>query len=432
MSEIDILRARINYLENLINLSRQDSEFDLFYQRITMTEHLTNYPIEKFLDFTSEDWYSDYWKLAGKSKESTRYTNQEKSIVKQIIELTKKETNSTRIQYLALSLILFNKMDLSKLLIDKEIWPKKLKEDFEIFERWSKLSTGTNPEILDFRKNMNSEETLQKKAILKNKYSHLIEKYAQFVVNEKTCPKVAAKDYKIFFCWFQGKDKLPPIVQCCYNSLIENTKDSDMEVCFIDGKNYSQYVDIPGHIIDKVNTGKISLTHFSDILRVNLLERHGGLWIDSTILVMEPLKNHKNFWSLPYYSQKFPGGSGGSAFLQGAGILHNPLYGFLKEFFNEYFLEFDKMIHYFTLDIMTGFAREGIPFVKKAMAGVPENNPDILVLASHLNDPYDEYPFDKILKDTFFHKLSYKAPLNFSGEYTVFRDIQKRYGNISN
>ena len=153
--------------------------------------------------------------------------------------------------------------------------------------------------------------------------------------------------------------------------------------------------------------------------------------MDSTILVTEPLKNHADFWTLPYYSQKFPGGNGSSAFLQGTAILHNPLYGFLKEFFNTYFLEFDKFIHYFTLDIMTTFAREGIPFVKKAMAAVPENNPDILILGSHLNDLYDEYPFDKILKDTFLHKLSYKTPLNLN-DNTVFREIQKRYGNIRN
>ena len=426
------LRARINHLEYLIKLSRQESDFDLFYQRFTMIERLTNYPIDKFSDFTSEDWYSDYWKLAGKCRESTKFEAQEKNLVRQIIELTKKELHPVRIQCLALCLILFNKIDLSNVLIDKKLWSKKLQEDFEIFEKWCKLSIGTNPELIEFRKSMNSEQTLQVKAMLRNKYSHLIEKYAQFVVDDQTCPKVAKKDYKIFFCWFQGKDKLPPIVKCCYNSLIENTRGSDMEVCFIDGKNYFKYVDIPKYIVDKVTAGKITLTHFSDILRVNLLERHGGLWMDSTVLVTEPLNNHADFWKLPYYSQKFPGGNGGSAFLQGAAILHNPLYGFLKEFFNTYFLEFDNMIHYFTLDIMTGFAREGIPFVKKAMAAVPENNPSIAVLGPHLNDPYDEYPFDKIFKDTFFHKLSYKTPLNLNGEYTVFRAIQKRYGNISN
>ena len=224
MNEIESLINRIQSLENLLNISRKDQEFDLFYQRFIIAERLINFQIENFSNITMEDWYPDYWKVAGKCKEITKFAIQEHSIMRQIIELTKQEKQPIRMQCLALSLILFNKIELSKVLIDKKIWSEKLQEDFEIFEKWNKLSVGTNPEVIEFRKQMNSEQTLQKKAMLKNKYSHLIEKYAQFVVNDRTCPKVAAKDYKIFFCWFQGKDKLPPVVQCCYNSLVENTR----------------------------------------------------------------------------------------------------------------------------------------------------------------------------------------------------------------
>jgi hypothetical protein len=35
--------------------------------------------------------------------------------------------------------------------------------------------------------------------------------------------------------------------------------------------------------------GKMTVTHFSDILRFNLLKNNGGLWLDATIFVNKPI-----------------------------------------------------------------------------------------------------------------------------------------------
>lgn len=40
---------------------------------------------------------------------------------------------------------------------------------------------------------------------------------------------------------------------------------------------------------------------FSDLLRMNLLKRHGGIWLDSTILLTKDIDSIINT-SLPYYS----------------------------------------------------------------------------------------------------------------------------------
>ena len=154
-------------------------------------------------------------------------------------------------------------------------------------------------------------------SVSEKKYSALIQKYSQAVIDEKTCPRVRQEDYQIYFCWLQGKENLPPIIRCCYNSLKRNA--GSYKIVFIDEKNFSNYVDIAPHIMDKFRAGKITRTHFSDILRVNLLERHGGLWLDSTILVTEPLEKHKDFWQMNYFTKK---------------ICHdkNPLNSFVKSF----------------------------------------------------------------------------------------------------
>ena len=36
-------------------------------------------------------------------------------------------------------------------------------------------------------------------------------------------------------------------------------------------------------IVSALEKGEMSLTHLSDVLRCELLRRHGGLWIDATV-----------------------------------------------------------------------------------------------------------------------------------------------------
>ena len=87
------------------------------------------------------------------------------------------------------------------------------------------------------------------------------------------------KDY-VWFCWLQGIDSAPKLVQDCYNSIRYWLKDK--EIIVITKENYKQYVEFPDYIIEKWEKGIISNTHFSDLLRLELLIRHGGLWLDAT------------------------------------------------------------------------------------------------------------------------------------------------------
>lgn len=47
--------------------------------------------------------------------------------------------------------------------------------------------------------------------------------------------------------------------------------------------NYAKYVDIPKQLVKKTETGKMMYAHLADLLRLKLLAKHGGLWIDSTL-----------------------------------------------------------------------------------------------------------------------------------------------------
>ena len=85
----------------------------------------------------------------------------------------------------------------------------------------------------------------------------------------------------IWICWFQGIDSAPAVVKKCYRSVCGHLKDWDVIV--ITAENYDQYTALPDYIIDKWKDGRINHTHFSDLLRIDLLVRHGGLWMDATV-----------------------------------------------------------------------------------------------------------------------------------------------------
>lgn len=411
----------------------QESKADFPTQQIKIVERLLNFAPEKMPELHLQEWYRNFWKFAGLAPYMNTTPEVREGVCWQILDLVKRQNNSVRRQYFALALLLLGKVKESQTLMNQSLWSKNLRDDFEIFERWNKLANaGLN---LQTRAALRRNEQI--KNFLQEKYAELIKKYEAAAVED--CPRVKPKDYRIYFCWFQGEENLPPLVRCCYNSLKLNA--GKYKVCFIDENNYADYVKLPEHILQKFADGKISRTHFSDILRVSILDEHGGLWLDSTILVAEPLENHKKLWKLPYFTQKFynekdndcpyaynPSYGRWATFAQGAAVRHYPLLAFMKEFFNEYWRDFDAVIDYVLMDFAMDIAYENIPAVRAGMDAVPINNPDTNTLVRFLNAPYKNYPYDKVLAETFLHKLNWRVQLDLQTPDTVFREIQRRYG----
>ena len=68
---------------------------------------------------------------------------------------------------------------------------------------------------------------------------------------------------------------------------------------YIDKYNVEKYIKLPSYIKEKFNNGSFCIAHFSDIVRMGLLLKYGGYWIDSTYFVNTPLtKVNTSFYSL--------------------------------------------------------------------------------------------------------------------------------------
>ncbi|MDR0811215.1 MAG: capsular polysaccharide synthesis protein [Paludibacter sp.] len=91
--------------------------------------------------------------------------------------------------------------------------------------------------------------------------------------------------------WFQGIDEnLPPLVRVCFASVDKYM--SDYKIIRLTKDNISDYVDLPDFALQKIgkrqskiNKTDFKMAHFSDLLRVCLLEVYGGVWLDAKILL---------------------------------------------------------------------------------------------------------------------------------------------------
>jgi hypothetical protein len=89
---------------------------------------------------------------------------------------------------------------------------------------------------------------------------------------------------KVFQYWHQGFDTLPEVVQNCYKS-VDYFLGDDFEIVRLEYSTLFNFIDLPNQIVDPRNQNKMTIAHFSDIVRNKLLLEYGGLWLDSTVLL---------------------------------------------------------------------------------------------------------------------------------------------------
>jgi len=133
-------------------------------------------------------------------------------------------------------------------------------------------------------------EVLRKiEPFLIQKYGSKVQEFKKF--NNSREPKHEHPKV-IWWCWLQGYDAAPPIVKACYNSLMREFKGSRVqevlsdgyEIKVIDAENWKEYIELPDFIVKKWEKKQIPPALFSDLLRLELLIKYGGTWIDSTVL----------------------------------------------------------------------------------------------------------------------------------------------------
>lgn len=104
---------------------------------------------------------------------------------------------------------------------------------------------------------------------------------------------------KIFILWLQGFDNAPKIVTKCVKTW--EILNHDWEVVRLDKSNLHRFIDL-NEIVPNYEQKKISEASLSDMIRLLLLKKYGGLWVDATMFCNEPLSNWFSPWESSHFS----------------------------------------------------------------------------------------------------------------------------------
>jgi len=221
-------------------------------------------------------------------------------------------------------------------------------------------------------------------------------------------PKSRQQSGKVWVCWLQGMEQAPALVQRCYASLRENLP--DREIVLLTENNYRDFVTFPDYIQRKIDSGIITRTHFSDLLRLELLINHGGTWIDATVLC-----SGKNIPAYMLNSDLFvfqtlkPGLDGHptaiSSWFMTACTSH-PILELTRALLYRYWEKHNGMVDYFLLHDFFQLATEAYPQEWAQVIPFSNSIPHILLL--RLFETYDDATWQAAREMTPFHKLSYK------------------------
>ncbi len=235
-------------------------------------------------------------------------------------------------------------------------------------------------------------------------------------------------DYTVWVCWWQGENQMPPIVKCCYQSILANA--NNHRVVLITEQNYQDYVTLPQVVLDKFAKNIFSITALSDIIRVALLSQYGGLWLDATIYLTKQLPaTMRDFFSLKQLCKddSYISGYKWTGYCLGGNNNSKILFAELYNAIVAYWEHNNILIDYFLLDYLLENTYRRNTNVRTLIDNNPYNNPDLYFLCQNLNNPYDTKRFAEICEQTYIHKLSWKCAMT---KYTPKGDITY-YGFLS-
>lgn len=230
---------------------------------------------------------------------------------------------------------------------------------------------------------------------------------------------------RVWVCWLQGMENAPALVQKCYESLKANL--TGKEITVITAENMADFVDFPPYILEKWKKGIITNTHLTDLLRLELLIRHGGMWLDSTVLCTRPVDQIPAYYfdsELFLYQCLKPGRDGHShlcsSWLMSAKTNSKILMA-TRQLCYRYWEKENNMLDYFLLHDFLSICLEHYKDDWNAIVPCSNEAPHILLL--RLFEPYDERLWQAVQEQTPFHKLTYK----FSEDKTQLPDTYYRH-----
>lgn len=213
---------------------------------------------------------------------------------------------------------------------------------------------------------------------------------------------VADGDLPVFTYWDAGVDQAPPLVQACLAQLRRVHPDCHI----VTRETLSDYITVPDIVAARLADRP---AQFSDFVRVSLLERYGGVWVDATCFLpagdlierVEPLLGAGVIY------ERWGGKQIANWFI--AARSGNTLIALQRAALEAWWTERDDLPDYFLFHRIF----EAITTVFPEAGRLWRQVPHVSAIPSHILQlamfrPFDPWEAHAILSASFVHKLSYK------------------------
>lgn len=231
----------------------------------------------------------------------------------------------------------------------------------------------------------------------------------------------------IWWCWLQGIEVAPPIVRACYNSLVHGEWFSvnGYKVNVIDAENWKDYVELPDYIVKKWKKKQIPPAMFTDLLRLQLLIKYGGTWIDSTVLYtgfkgsrvlckqseQARAQEFKKYLEADLFLFQYtPEGTTEDISISNWFISahsNNEVLMTLRDMLFAYWKDYSCTLDYYIFHLFFSMVAKEYPEQIAAMPyGYSMNS---IVLLHHWGETFDQKKWDKLTSKVSFHKLAFRV-----------------------
>ena len=236
----------------------------------------------------------------------------------------------------------------------------------------------------------------------------------------------SGQEEKIYSIWLQGEDNAPAIVRACWRSVRTHCR---QELVIKDEAQLLSELDLPDYVVSKYKAGRISRAHFSDICRVELLYRYGGIWLDNfgNFFIYSFIKL-KSF-SSSFVTADFPKWlqdedffiymsgediGGAYAFVQNC-FFRSRRANYILEAWRaaifEYWKHEDSVIDYFVHQLLLWRGGSRDHKAAELFAAMPKisQNATHMLWFGHRDEPFDKELFDSLTSGALFQKTEYKS-----------------------
>lgn len=235
------------------------------------------------------------------------------------------------------------------------------------------------------------------------------------------------KNNKIWICWLQGVDYAPELVRKCVKNNINKIK--GYEKIILTEDNFKDYVEINPVIMKKWRAGIISNTAFSNILRLEILIKYGGIWMDSTVLFTgKEFPEYVTEYPLFLFSSwKWITGDirPVSTWFISAQKGH-PLLKAVLECLYKYWTDKDELVTYFVFHMFFAMVMERYPIMFSQIPRISNVPPHMMQF--ELQNKYSKQRFSELITMSSIHKLTYKLDERvYDDEENIYNFLLREY-----